>query len=43
MITFEIERIPEFVTIQKVNKLIRNERCLFDEFVAQARYWFLEE
>ena len=36
MITFEIERIPEFDTIQNVNKLIRNERCLFDEFVEEV-------
>lgn len=32
MITFAVENIPEFVTRQKVNKLIRNGKCLVDDF-----------
>lgn len=32
MISFEVKQIPEFETKQKVNKLIRNGKCLIDDF-----------
>jgi hypothetical protein len=32
MITFEVRLIPEFETRQRVNKLVRNGKCLVDNF-----------
>lgn len=32
MSTFEVKLIPEFETRQRVNKLIRNGKCLVDDF-----------
>lgn len=32
MSTFEVKHIPEFETRQRVNKLVRNGKCLVDDF-----------
>jgi hypothetical protein len=37
MPTFVIEHIEEFDTKQKVNKLVRNGKCIVDEFVEEIR------
>lgn len=37
MPTFEVRHIPGFETRQKVNKLVRNGRCLVDEFENEIR------
>ncbi len=37
MATFVVEHIPEFDTLQKVGKLLRNGKCLYNEFVAEIQ------
>jgi len=37
MPTFAIEHIEEFETKQKVNKLLRNGKCIVDEFVNEIK------
>ena len=37
MPTFAVEHIPEFVTRQRVNKLIRNGKCMIDDFEAEIK------
>lgn len=37
MISFEVKRITEFETEQKVNKLIRNGKCLVDDFWGEIK------
>lgn len=34
---FEIQKIDEFETLQPINKLIRNGKCMFDAFVEGAK------
>ena len=37
MATFEVRYVPEFETRQRVNKLIRNGKCLVDDFESEIR------
>jgi len=37
VVTFAIEHIEEFETNQSVNKLIRNGKCFFDQFIEEIR------
>ncbi|HLG03472.1 MAG TPA: hypothetical protein VI731_07740 [Bacteroidia bacterium] len=37
MVNFVIQHIPEFTTRQRVNKLLRNGRCMLDEFWTEIR------
>lgn len=37
MSTFEVQKICDFETLQPVNKLIRNGKCMFDAFVKAAK------
>jgi hypothetical protein len=37
MATFDVRYIPDFETRQRVNKLVRNGKCLVDDFESEIR------
>lgn len=42
MVTFAVEKVSDFVTVQGVSKLIRNDKCLLDRFLESIENTNLE-
>lgn len=37
MVIFVVKHIPEYETRQRVNKLVRNGKCMLDEFIEEVK------